>query len=139
MEEEADLGDHVNHVCGCLDLINALAIQGQLTRAEEERARAHLSLREKPRPSPKTIEAGAILYLDALSVSYLQHLRLLPKIQAAGFAGMIPSSGVSQGDDFIRYESLAGRATRVIEDIRRALNEGIASGRVVLATPFQAR
>jgi hypothetical protein len=134
MEEEADLGDHVNNVCGCLDLINALATQGQLTRAEEERARAYLSLWEKPWPSPKTIEVGAILYLDALSVSYLQHLRLLPKIQAAGFAGMIPSSEVSQCDDFIGYESLAGRATRVIEDIRRALNEGIASGRVVLAT-----
>jgi hypothetical protein len=133
MEEEADLGDHANHVCGCLDLVNALARQGQLTQAEEQRARAYLTLQEKPWPNPKAIEAGAVLYLDELSVTYLQHLHLLQRIQAAGFTGIIPSSEVSQGDNLIRHESLADRATSVIEDIRRALSEGIESGKVVLA------
>ena len=133
MEEEADLGDHVNHVCGCLDLVNALVSRGQLTQAEEQRARAYLALHEKPWPNPKTIEAGALLYLDELSVTYLQHLHLLPKIQGAGFTGIIPSGEISQGDHLIRYESLADRATSVIEDIRRALSEGIESGKVVLA------
>lgn len=134
MEEEADLSNHLDHVCGCLEVIDALAHQAQLTQAEEQRARAYLSLREKPWPVRKTIDAGAVLYLDHLSVSYLQHLRLLPRIKAAGFTGIIPISEVSQGNYFDRYESLAERATNVIEDIRRALSEGIASGKVVLAS-----
>jgi hypothetical protein len=75
-------------------------------------------LQEEPWANPKTIDAGAILYLDELSVSYLQHLGLLSKIQAAGFTGIISSSVVSQGDNFVRYESLTGRAAGVIEDIR---------------------
>jgi len=90
-------------------------------------------LQEKPWPNPKTIEAGAVLYLDELSVTYLQHLQLLQRIQAAGFTGVIPSSEISQGDNLIRHESLADRATNVIENIRRTLSEGIESGKVVLA------
>ena len=133
MKEVANLGSHLNHVCGCLDVVNALARQGQLTQAEEQTARAYLVLQEEPWANPKTIDAGAILYLDELSVSYLQHLGLLSKIQAAGFTGIISSSVVSQGDNFVRYESLTGRAAGVIEDIRRALSEGIVSGKVVLA------
>jgi hypothetical protein len=39
MEEEADLGNHIDHVCGCLDVVNALARHAQLTQAEEQRAR----------------------------------------------------------------------------------------------------
>jgi hypothetical protein len=134
IEQEADLGDHVNYVCGCLDVVTALARGGQLTQAEEQRACAFMSLREKPWPNPKTIEAGAILYLDQVSVSYLQLLRLLPKIRAAGFIGVVPPSEISQGDNFVRYEVLANRAISIIEDIRRALGEGIASGKVIVAT-----
>jgi hypothetical protein len=80
MEEEANLGEHAKHVCSCLDVVAALARQGQLTQAEEQRARSYLKLREKPWPSPMTIGPGAVLYLDGLSVTYLQHLRLLRKI-----------------------------------------------------------
>ena len=133
MEEEADLGTHSNYVCSCIDVVDALVRQSQLTQAEEQHARNYLNLREKPWPSPKTIEAGAVLYLDELTVSYLQHLRLLSKLQPAGFAAIIPASEVAQGNNFVRYENLATRATSVIESIRRCLSDGIASGKVILA------
>ena len=35
IEEEAELGKHAKHVCSCLDVVAALARQGQLTQAEE--------------------------------------------------------------------------------------------------------
>lgn len=133
MEEEADLGTHANCVCSCMDVVDALVRQGQLTQAEEQHARAYLNLNEKPWPSPKTIEAGAALYLDGLTISYLQHLRLLSKLQPAGLAAIIPASEVTQGNNFIRYENLAIRATSVIENIRRCLSDGIASGKIILA------
>jgi hypothetical protein len=133
MEEEADLGVHVAHVCGCLQVVEAIARQGQLTQTEEQRARAYLALREKPWPVTNTIQAGAVLYLDQLSVSYLQHLRLLSKIHAGGFACIIPPSEVSQADQFIAYENLIGRAVTTIENIRRVSADGIASGKVALS------
>jgi len=69
----------------------------------------------------------------AMPLSYLQHLRLLSKLQPAGFAAIIPASEVAQGNNFVRYENLATRATSVIESIRRCLSDGIASGKVILA------
>jgi hypothetical protein len=79
------------------------------------------------------IQAGAVLYLDQLSVSYLQHLRLLSKIHAAGFACIIPPSEMSQANQFIAYENLIGRAISTIESIRQVSADGIASGKVALA------
>jgi hypothetical protein len=90
-------------------------------------------LHEKAWPAPKTIQEGAVLYLDGLSISYLQHLGLLSKIKPAGFTAIIPVSEVSQGDNFVRYESLATRAANVVENIRRSLSDGITSGKVILA------
>ena len=103
MEEEAKLGKHEDFVCGCLDLVNALARQGQLTETEQQHARAYLTLHEKAWPASRLIEPGAILYLDELAVSYLQHLHLLPKLQSAGFTGIIPLSEIVQADQLIRY------------------------------------
>jgi hypothetical protein len=133
MEEEADLKPHASRMSGCLDIVDALKRQGQLTQPEEQRARAYLAMQEKPWGNGVVIEPGAILYLDALSVSYLQHLGLLAKIQAAGLTGIIPASEVTQSDQFIQYESLSARATVVIENIRRALADGISSGKVIVA------
>jgi hypothetical protein len=133
MEEEADLGTHLDYVCSCGDVVDALVRQSQLTQAEEQHARAYLSLHEKPWPSPKVIESGAVLYLDELTISYLQHLRLLSKLQPAGFTAIIPGSEVTQGNKFVRYENLVTRATTVIENIRRCLSDGIANGKVSLA------
>jgi hypothetical protein len=133
MEEEVDLGVRVAHVCGCLQVVEALARQSQLTQTEEQRARAYLALQEKPWPVANTIQTWAVLYLDQLSVSYLQHLRLLSKIHAAGFACIIPPSEVSQADQFIAYENLLARAITTIENIRRVSADGIASGKVALA------
>src|SRR5262249_48979794 len=138
MEETAELGDHAAHVCGCLQVVEALARQSQLTQAEEQRARAYLTLREKPWPVTNTIQAGAVLHLDELSVSYLQDMRLLLKIHAAGFLCTIPPSVISQADRFIAYESLVERAIATIENIRRVCADGIANGTVTLAPEIKA-
>jgi hypothetical protein len=133
MEEEAELGRHEDFVCGCLDLVDALARQGQLTETEQQHARAYLTLHEKAWPISKRIEPGAILYLDELAVSYLQHLHLLPRLQPAGFTGIVPSGEIVQTDRLIRYETLSNRAAAVIESIRRTLSDGISNNKVRLA------
>lgn len=133
MEEEANLGVHSATFCDCMDVVDALVRQGQLTQTEEQDARAYLKLRERAWPHSTTIELGARLFLDELSVTYLQHLKLLGKLQSAGFEGIVPPAEISQGEDFARYEDVAKRATPVVEYIRRILAEGILSGKVLLA------
>lgn len=133
MEEEANLGEHSKYVCSCSDVITALARLGQLTQAEERHARSYLKIREKPWPDPVSIHVGASLYLDELSVTYLQHLRVLGKLQDAGLVGYVPPGEISQGDGFIRYEDLANRAITILDEIRNAIFQGIQSGKVILA------
>lgn len=133
MEEEADLGSHAAYVCGCLDVIDALARQGRVTRVEEQRARTFLRLHETPWTGTSGIAPGSVLYMDGVSLSQLQHLRLLSKFRASGFTVMIASSEVVEGDRRIGYEALADRATAIIDHIREVLSHGIASGKVILA------
>ncbi|UPK18888.1 hypothetical protein [Bradyrhizobium sp. 131] len=133
MEEEAELGRHGDFVCGCLDLVEALARQGQLTEAEQQHARAYLALHEKAWPTAKRVEPGAVLYLDELAVSYLQHLRLLSKLQPAGFTAIVPSGEIHQAERLIRFEALSNRAAAVIENIRHTLSGGIFANKVKLA------
>jgi len=133
MEEEADLSSHAGSLCGCLDVIEALARQGRVTRVEEERARAFLKLHETPWTHTVAIVPGSVLYLDGVSVAHFQHLGLLQKFEASGFTAIIPAEEVAEGDRLIRYEALAGRASAVVDHIRQALSDGIMNGRVVLA------
>lgn len=133
MEEEADLGEHLSHVCGCIDVVIALARQGQLTQVEEQRARSYFVSREQPWPRAIAIEPSAVLYLDGLSVTYLQHLGILAKIHAAGLTAVVPRDEILQGDRLAQYETLSGRATDIIDNICRTFAAGISSGKIVLA------
>lgn len=133
MEEEANLGKYADRVCSCSTVVAALRSAGQLTSSEEQRALSFLQLKEQPWPSSLEIKPGAVLYLDDLSVTYLQHLHLLEKLHRAGFVGVVPPAEIMQGEGFIQYEDLSARAQAVIEDLRAALAEGITGGTVRLA------
>jgi hypothetical protein len=132
MEEEAKLGSHSASLSGCLDVIDVLVRQGRLARAEEQRARTFLRLHERP-SNASPIMPGSVLYLDGVSVSRLQHLRLLPRFEASGLTAIIPSSELIEGDRRIRYDALTERANAIIDDVRQSLSDGVANGRVILA------
>ncbi len=133
MEEHADLRKYTNHLCGCAEVITALVQRGQLTQAEEQRARSYLKLHETPWPTTVSIRPGARLYLDGLSVTYFQHLGILRKLRDAGFTAVILPADIDQSDNFVRYEDLSRRALSIIDDLRQSLAAGIANGKVVLA------
>ena len=132
MDEEADLGSYRPYVCGCLDVIDALVLQGRLTRMEERRARTFLNLHETPWPESCTIRPGTVLHMDSVSLSYFQHLRLLPKLDASGFTVVIPAGVVADADRLIRHEALTDRATAVIDHVRSVLSKGISEERIFL-------
>ncbi len=132
MDQLADVHDYEQLIVGCGDLIAAVKKQGHLTVAEEARCKTYLGLHELPWPNAPAIQPGAALYLDDLAVSYLQHLRLLDRLQAAGFSAFVASSELSDGDALVRFETLGAEARDVIEEIRASLAEAIATGKVKL-------
>ncbi len=133
MREEADLGPHAASLCGCLDIIDVFARQGCLTRAEEDRARTFLARHETRRTGASRVMPESVLYLDSVSLSYFQHLRILSKFEALGFTVLIAPAAVVEVDQLLQYEALADRASVIVESIRAVLASGIAEGKVTLA------
>lgn len=135
MEEQADIGRHAARVCGCLEVVEALTKFGQLTAQEKDHAVSYLRLHEQPWSHVIEIERDAVLYLDPLSVTYLQHLKLLPKLRAAGLTAAIPRSEINESDNLTDHEDLTAKATNILDGLRKVLAAGIADGTVLVA-PF---
>lgn len=130
MEEEADLSDHGPVLSGCLAVVEKLKQKGQITAKEEKRARAFLHLKEKSWPNQPEISDGAVLYLDDLAISYLQHLVLLEKLKDAGLRAVLSPREVAEADALIAYDHTTGEVDSVIERIRGALNTRIEAGQI---------
>jgi hypothetical protein len=132
MKETADLTRYEDCIVGTWEIVAALGAHGQLTAAEEKEATAYLEHHEPRWSNPPVIRKGAVLYLDGLAVTYLQHLGLLERLKAAGFAPIISKSDVSSADGLIRYSAFSAATQEAIELIRATLSSGIESGKVRL-------
>jgi hypothetical protein len=130
MEEEADLSQYSSCLCSCAAIVNKLKQRGQLTTREESQAHAYLRLHEKEWPHEPEIVDGAVLFLDDLSVSYLEHTGLLAKLQAAGLETYISGHKLNEVNALLRYEQLASEVEKVIETIRSFLALGIQTGKI---------
>lgn len=132
MNEEADLSLYYSRLCSCSSVVNKLKQKGQLTASEESRARSYLSLHEKQWPYQPEISDGAVLYLDSISVTYLQHTGLLEKLRPAGLEAYVSKSTIEEVDALLRYNHFASKVIKVIETIRNFLAAGISKRTIKL-------
>ena len=130
MEEEADLTAHATVLSSCQSIVDKLRQKGQITANEEQKAHAYFQLHEKPWPNQPEIADGAVLYLDDLAVKYFLHLRILGKLQDAGFRPIISPRTESETNQLISYESISDKAKDAIERIRFAVNSRIESEKI---------
>ncbi len=130
MEEEADLSQYRTSLCGCREVVEKLRSTGAITAAEERKALSYLALQEKPWPHRPVIEDGAVLLMDDLAVTYLQHLGLLGKVRSAGLRAIVSNKINAEADQLIRYAANIGQVSEVLGRLRRWLSEGIRSGKV---------
>ena len=130
LEEEADLTAHSHVLTSCLAVVDKLQEKGQLTAAEEKRARSYLALHERVWPEQPRIADQAVVYLDELTISYLLHLGILQKLNACGLTSVVSASAVRQANELIAYDSISGRVADVLERVRHAVKEGIVSSKI---------
>ena len=128
--EDADVTGYEASICSCGAVIDRLKIRGALTQSEEQKARDYLKLHERPWPNEPAIDDQTELYLDRLSVTYLQAIDALGKLKAANVTAYITESEDKEANSLLELESLGKLQLAHIEQIRSALAAGIASGRV---------
>lgn len=132
LRETADLSAHQEVLVSCLGLVDKLVDLGRISSVEAKRARSFLVLNEKQWPDEPKIQNGATLYLDSLSVSYLQSTGLLDKLSSAGFNVLISSDTIDEIKSLLAYQRMSGQVNEVIEDIREFLQSGITEGIISL-------
>jgi hypothetical protein len=137
LSQDADIRGYERFLCSCSAVVDYLAKKGVLTEAEEQKARDYLKLHERPWPNEPAIEPGTDLYLDALSVSYLQTAGVLGKLKAAGIKAFVSSTENQQADALLEVQTLGAQQLDYIEQIRRALATGFTSGRIRTARATQ--
>ena len=138
MQEEADLSEYEPYLCSGIAVINLLARRGVLTSRETREASAALGVREVQWPSEPQIADGAVLYLDDLAVSHLQHLGMLSKLHRAGITTFVSSSEIEEADALISYDEKAGDVVEIVERLRHRLREGLGSGKVRLGKAIRS-
>ncbi len=140
LDDEADLSLHSKHLCSCSAIIDKLAQRGQLTSQEAKSVRAYLiSQNDNKWPDEPEIKADAVLFLDQLSVNYLQHLGLFSKLDAAGFTTYISTAETNETRDLIRYESLLLLCANKIDELKNTLAKGIQSEKIKLGQLFSSQ
>ena len=132
MKEDADIADYMPYLCSTIDVVEKLAQRGVLTVQEASEAREHLKLREQPWPSGPEIADGAVLYLDDLTISYLQFLGILQKLHRAGITAVIPQSEIEEAHALIRYDANSAAVVKVVDGLRNNLKDALKSGKVCL-------
>lgn len=130
-DQLADVSGYETQIAGCLDLVSALRRMGQITAEEQDRYISYLNLHELPWPHSPAIKDNAILYLDGLAVSYLQHLRLLDRLRSAGFTAFVSVAELADGDALVNHEAFAEFAQSILEDIRSIVAENVISGKII--------
>ena len=138
MVEEADLSAFYPYLCSCLAVVRKLKQKGHLTATQESRALSYLILHEKEWPTQPEISDDAVLYLDDLSVTYLQQAGVLEKLQPAGFEAYISTQKMQEVNALLSYEQLSSEVIRVIEYIRSILADSIKTGKVKVGQMLQS-
>ena len=132
MKERADLGQYAPVLSSCQAVVDKLRALGHLTASEVDRARQYLRLQEEPWPGQPAVAAGAVLYLEELSIGHLLHLGLLEKLSAAGFTVLVSEAQVTEAASFLSYEATAASIVGILDSMRSTLNRGLEKGKVRL-------
>ena len=140
MDEEADLSQYASILSSCTAIVDALRQGGHITKEEGRRANAYFQLQEKPWPNQPEISAGAILYLDDVTVSYFLHLGILEKLRNAGFRPIVSARKIAETNQLLSFENISSKFNEAIERIRAAVSSRIQTGKIRIGrqTTFDA-
>lgn len=130
MKEEVDVSEYMGVIASCFAIVDKLVEKGELTASRADECRSYIGLSSKGWPDEPSLQDRAVIYLDDASVSYLQHLKLLPALQRAGLTVYISKNEIRECDALIAYDAQSSKAAALINNLRLELRNGILSGSV---------
>jgi len=130
-DEPAEVSAYLGQLVSCQRIIDKLA-EAHITEEAEGYARAYLERVEQRWDSEPEIADGADLYLDDLSVAYLETARVFDVLQRAGFRIFVSEHHAEEARGLIEAGARVADIDAVIETVRSSLAQGIAQGNIRL-------
>lgn len=128
MDAAADVGYYVDMFRSTLAVVRGLRQHGIISDEERERTERYLACHDTGWCDEATIEHGATLYLDGLTVSYFQHLDVFNLLKGSGFAIKVHSNTRAKAQSLVKHEVSAEAITKSIDATKDFLVSGIRCG-----------
>ncbi|WP_316225201.1 MULTISPECIES: hypothetical protein [unclassified Bradyrhizobium] len=128
---EADMQPHANLLCDMHALLKALADLNVIDEESEKTAKQYFEFQDKGWASPALPDPSRPLFLDGLALAYLQHTKLLSAVLSTFPNTYIHVSTEDETNALIEDDQNVAEVFRVIDDIRSAVRQANAAGRVV--------
>ena len=131
MERRADTTDWNDLIVSVPDLCALLRLKGSIDA--ESHKRAQVFLQSQGQVESDEIESSLLqrpIYLDRLSLSYLQDANVLTKVSAAGLDLRIHPDVLAHMDEFVAAGESGEDLAAAIDEVRNLLRSGVESGKV---------
>lgn len=128
---EADVSAYASCLCDMHGLLKALANLNVLDEEAEESAKRYFDLQDRAWPQPTTPDPAHPVFLDGLALAYLQHTKLLQTFLRTFPTVYIHVSTQDEVNVLIEYDQNVDAVLHIIDDIRNAIRQAHAAGRVV--------
>jgi hypothetical protein len=128
---EADMNVHAS----CLSDMHALLrVLGDLNVVDEEAetsAKRYFDLQDRAWPHSATPDPARPIFLDGLTLAYLQHTHLLQTFLRTFSTVYIHVSTEDEANVLIEYDQTVSEVLRIIDDVRNAIRQAHTASRVV--------
>lgn len=138
LEEQADVGECQEMFRSTVEVMRSLLTYGGISDQHYDEAIAYLGHVDNGWPNEGPIPTGSILYLDDLSVTYLQHVGVLKALADSKFDLVVHADVHTQAVALNALEEANETVGEVLDGIRRFFVDGQAK-EVVRVLPLPAR
>ncbi|MBL8297918.1 MAG: hypothetical protein JNN30_06150 [Rhodanobacteraceae bacterium] len=130
-DKKADLGAAKPLFRSCVELVRSLHHHGLIGDDVRDQAFSYLTRSDQGLPDDSTIELGACLYLDDITVTHFQRLNLWRTLKNGGFRLFVHADVVAEAMSLREFEASTGHLTALIEAICQFMIDGQEQGRVL--------
>ncbi len=122
--QNASLGEHAVLFRSAIELLRSLKVHGAIDEMVYERGESYLKRNDEGWSHDSEIPVGATLYLDDVSVAYIQWLDLWQSLARAGYRLFVHPGAQAEASELDQSDSTSQSVAKSIDVVRKFVYEG---------------
>lgn len=133
--ETADLSAYADYLCDTPSLLAVLKDLGVVNEKEEALATRYFAVQDIRWPHSARPTKASPLYLDDVTVSYLQTTELLGKVADSFDAVYVSESVADEANEVLNIDQQSAQVIEILRGVREAVSESFRAGNLTFAEP----